>query len=230
MKVVFDFDGTICDSMPQLEEVGVKLIEVNYETTKRKATEWYRDTIGLSFHEQLSELFPGSEYLNRQVAQEFVRLQEEVYKHVHVFDDVYEAFELLKREKVTIGICSSSYASLTWNVIQRKFQGYGFIVTGREYGSKSDQLQLYFKNDQLGYFIGDALRDGMIADLLNIHFIGVRHTFTDDDFFREKLWSVDNVLAAVETALELRGAESIEQLTLRASPSLSEPSGSLDAA
>lgn len=204
MKVVFDFDGTLCNSIPKLAKIAIKLVldeYVEFGIDFEEAEDWYFGTVGLSFPEQLEMCFPGNER-NNAVAEKFARLQAEVYKNSRIFDDVYEALELLKEANVGARICSSSPSKLTWIVIKKKLDGYSFIITGRESGTKFEQLQKHFGGGEQGVFVGDAIRDGLLAQRLDIPFIGVTTTFTEDVFEANDMNYADSVLSAVTQILE----------------------------
>lgn len=200
MRIVFDFDGTIADSMPELQELAIKLIVKNYEVHEEEAFVDYRDTIGLSFREQLDEIFPYDSR-NTAVADEYRVQQAGVYETVGIFDDVYEALEIAQDGGASLAICSSSDASLTWPVIKGKLDGYHFLITGREYGPKLAQLKRLTSGET--WFIGDAVRDGYLASKAGIYFMGVTRTFTAGDFDAEEFESQADLPAAVSKVLSL---------------------------
>ncbi|GAI94524.1 unnamed protein product, partial [marine sediment metagenome] len=49
--VIFDFDGTIANTMPFLTELAIKVITENYNISKDKAKSRYIETIGMDFAE-----------------------------------------------------------------------------------------------------------------------------------------------------------------------------------
>lgn len=198
MRIVFDFDGTIADSMPELQELAIKLIVKNYEVSDETAFLEYRDTIGLSFREQLDEIFPYDSR-NDRVAAEFHEQQAGVYETVGIFADAYEALEIAQDGGASLAICSSSAASLTWPVIKGKLDGYHFLITGREYGPKLAQLKRLTAGET--WFIGDAIMDGYLARKAGVGFMGVTHTFTTGDFDAEEFASQADLPAAVSKVL-----------------------------
>ncbi|GAH91182.1 unnamed protein product, partial [marine sediment metagenome] len=65
--VIFDFDGTIANTMPFLTELAIKVITENYNISKDKAKTRYIETIGMDFASQLETIFPGNP-ANQQVS------------------------------------------------------------------------------------------------------------------------------------------------------------------
>jgi beta-phosphoglucomutase-like phosphatase (HAD superfamily) len=47
--VVFDFDGTLADSMPFLQKIGVDIMMTHFGVSKENATERYVSTTGLPY-------------------------------------------------------------------------------------------------------------------------------------------------------------------------------------
>lgn len=58
MKVIFDFDGTIADTMPLLSTIAATLLRSRYGLNPRSALTLYNSNTGATFSEQLQELFP----------------------------------------------------------------------------------------------------------------------------------------------------------------------------
>ena len=55
---MFDFDGTLIDSMPFLEKNAVTLLRKFYSFSKEEAHEKYRATTGLPFVQQIEIIAP----------------------------------------------------------------------------------------------------------------------------------------------------------------------------
>jgi len=53
--VIFDFDGTVANTMPFLTKLAVNLISKNYALSKNKALKIYIETTGLSFEEHIAK-------------------------------------------------------------------------------------------------------------------------------------------------------------------------------
>ena len=77
--IIFDFDGTLANSMPFLERIGVKVMMKYYDISREEALDRYRVTTGLPYEQQIELNFPGNP-VNEQAVQEFERLKiEKIY-------------------------------------------------------------------------------------------------------------------------------------------------------
>jgi phosphoglycolate phosphatase-like HAD superfamily hydrolase len=174
MKIVFDFDGTLVNSMVKFSSIASRLIADSYDLPIGESFELYMDTVGLSFLEQLEEIFP-EDPKNEKVADDFLVKQLQVYDVVELHDGVKVELDLLTKCDIPWGVCSSSPNVLVARTLKRL----GLtpeLTTGRGHGSKITQLWL-FENDGYTHFIGDAPRDGVLALDTSLTFVGVEHTF-----------------------------------------------------
>lgn len=197
-SIVFDFDGTLVDSMPKLATAAEILIARNYNLTREEALSEYMSCVGLSFREQLDEIFPGDKR-NLFVANEFKQRHRKVYETVQFHDGVAQELNLLEFFGIRYAVCSSSPGKAVKAVLDHLGAKPAY-VTGRDHGSKSSQLFMY---TQLGYewLIGDAPRDGELARNTNFKFIGVEHTFPKNVFSRAGLDSEPDIHSAVSKIL-----------------------------
>lgn len=201
-KLIFDFDGTLVNSMPRFTTVASALIATSYDVDLAEARELYLSTVGLSFREQLDELFPKVHSRNLAVAAKFLPLQKEVYRTVELHDGVLEELELLKYYEQPFAICTSSQYKLIHPALKRtglaELTG---TVVGRELGSKQEQLS-YLRGHGYTSFIGDSPKDGAIANALSgIDFMGVEHTFSRTVFKEAGLPSEVDLHEAVSRLL-----------------------------
>lgn len=205
MKIIFDFDGTIVDSMPRLRELGSTIIEDYHEVPAYVADDMYMATIGQSFREQLDALFPDDAYtgLNERAADAFYDQQEEIYETVLPHAGVIDTLLYLNEQNIPYAVVSSTdteHVSKTLSRILPEFKG---EVRGRDMGPKYAQLrQSGGKSD---VFIGDALFDGDMGDLAGMRFIGVAHTKSIVAFREAGFTAYDSIPLAVDAAL--RGPE-----------------------
>ena len=63
--VIFDFDGTLADSMPFLESIGVEMMMKYFGVSKEDATKRYRSTTGLPYEQQVKMNFRTIQTLRR---------------------------------------------------------------------------------------------------------------------------------------------------------------------
>jgi len=79
--VIFDFDGTVVDTMPFLTELAVKLMVENYNISKNAAQKRYLETSGMHFASQIELIFPDHPK-NHDVANTFESMKQEgIFAH-----------------------------------------------------------------------------------------------------------------------------------------------------
>lgn len=193
--VIFDFDGTIADTMPFLTDLAIELIGKNYHIPEDEAKKRYLETTGIDFAGQLEIMFPGHPN-NHDVAQEFEsRKLENIFAHP-IFPEVLPALNHLRKMHIKTFICSSTkqeiisqYSRL--NEIDDLLDGlFGFQPDFR----KSNQIdfvlnQYQFDPDEV-LFVGDSLRDADFATDKKIGFIGLSRIFTRSEFKKKGATSI----------------------------------------
>ncbi|KKM15154.1 hypothetical protein LCGC14_1698970, partial [marine sediment metagenome] len=92
--VVLDFDGTLADTMPQLTELGVDVLTKHYGLPLDKARDYFLETVGEPFHQQLQALFHGDSR-NHTAGEEFRTRKREIFDDARPFDDVDDALRHL---------------------------------------------------------------------------------------------------------------------------------------
>ena len=188
--VIFDFDGTLADTMTFLTELAVGLISKNYNMPEDEAKSKYLATTGIDFAGQLDIIFP-SHPKNTEVADTFEkRKREEVYDYP-VFPEVIPTLDFLREKGVKTFICSSTkqeiisrYCRLN-NIDGLMDDNFGFKPDFR----KGDQIDFVMKSNGLNpanvLFVGDSLRDADFAGDKNVGFMGLTRIFYETQF-REK--------------------------------------------
>ena len=193
--VIFDFDGTIADTMPYLTDLAVGLLTWNYAVSVQDARRRYLRTTGTTFAAQLEELFPGDPK-NAHVADRFDREKRPGFLARPVFSDVPPVLRFLQDRAAPTFICSSTHVEL----VEAYGEHHGLedettATLGYEDGlTKDRQLARILREQQIeadeAVFVGDSLRDGRYARRLGIRFVGVRRTANEADFASAGLASV----------------------------------------
>ena len=185
--IVFDFDGTIADSMPFLEEIGVATMMKYFGVTKEEATNRYRSTTGLPYEHQIEINFPGNS-ANEQAIEEFEQLKIDRIFDQKLFDDSVEVVEDLNRKGIQVFVSSSTFQPTIEEYFRKRgitdlFKGIVGYRPGFEKGSD------HFKHirDKYGVefdkmvFVGDSLKDQKRAEGF-CNFIALEGMFTEQDF------------------------------------------------
>ena len=105
--VIFDFDGTIADTMPFLSGLAVNLITANYAISSEEASRRYLETTGMDFGSQVEEIFPQHPK-NRDVAATMEASKKRgIFGHP-LFGEVVPTLMFFKERNVMRFICSST--------------------------------------------------------------------------------------------------------------------------
>ena len=185
--VIFDFDGTIANTMPFLTGLAVKLMTENYNISNDAAHKRYLETTGLSFADQIGLIFQGHPK-NQKVVKAFESIkQKDVYLHPP-FPETVPALKYFQRKNIKTFICSSTrqeiiteYTEL--NNIRDLLEG---ALGYKSNFGKGEQIDFVLKNNELKpdevLFVGDSLKDFNFAKDKKILFIGITKTFKPNDF------------------------------------------------
>ena len=196
--VIFDFDGTLADTMTFLTELAVGLISKNYNLPKNEAKSKYLATTGIDFAGQLDIIFP-SHPKNTEVANTFEkRKREEVYDYP-VFTEVIPILDFLREKGIKTFICSSTkqeiisrYCKLN-NIDGLLDDYFGFKPDFK----KGDQIDFVLKSYDLNpanvLFVGDSLRDADFAGEKNVGFMGLTRIFSESQFQEKGAQSVGSL-------------------------------------
>lgn len=188
---IFDFDGTLVDSMDSFADLAAELIEVSYGTPRDQARQDYLRTSGLPFFEQLEVLFPGSS-LNSIVADSFERKKREDYLSRSFFQEVPETLRGLKEKEVRVVVSSNNGQEIVeeylanQNTLETQFD----LVLGFRPGfSKGpdhfDRVLEHFDLEvEEVLFVGDSLQDAKKAINFGVDFVGRLGTFSRSHFLQ----------------------------------------------
>lgn len=193
--VIFDFDGTIANTMPFLTELAVKLMTETYDISKNEAEKRYLETTGLAFANQIELIFPNHPNNHEVVTTFESRKLEGVFTHP-IFSEVIPTLKYFKNKGIKTFICSSTkqeiiakYARL--NKIDDLVDGLFGYKSNFEKGDQIDfVLQHYKLQPDEVMFIGDSLKDYDFAKDKKVDFIGLSRIFEKIEFQKKGLLSV----------------------------------------
>ncbi|MFW9905996.1 MAG: HAD family hydrolase [Candidatus Thorarchaeota archaeon] len=202
--IMFDFDGTIVDSMPFLENNAIFLLTSHYRLSEKEAQKKYRDTTGLPFLQQMEIIAPEKD--NTQIIDEFEKMKLERIYEQKLFPNSYKVLEELKASKYLLGISSGTIESIIVEYLHKQCLNFVDDILGWRPGFEKgkdhfDFVKAKYKLSSSNVvFIGDSLNDAKRAKSENIHFIGKKGMFHEDDF--EKLIQETPVISSL---LEVKG-------------------------
>lgn len=184
--VVFDFDGTIVDSMETFADIAAEVTPKYYPTSRAEARRLYLETSGLPFFQQLETIFPGHPN-NSAAAEEFERKKLEEYFQKPLFEGVAETVEHLKKRGIKVVVSSNNFQELVDKFVERTGIAFDMVLGFRENFAKGADHFLHIEK-KLGVeknrmvFVGDSIKDGERAAECGIGFIGKEGIFTQRQF------------------------------------------------
>jgi len=106
--VIFDFDGTLADSMPFLESIGVEMMMTYFGVSKEDATSRYRSTTGLPYEQQVKMNFPDHPK-NERAIEAFEKLKIDRIFEQQLFEDTEDSVRKLNQMGIDVFVSSSTY-------------------------------------------------------------------------------------------------------------------------
>jgi phosphoglycolate phosphatase-like HAD superfamily hydrolase len=176
--IMFDFDGTLVDSMNELAEISSNLLNRYFEIAVPIAKRLYIETSGLPFCEQVEIIFPGS-VKNSSVVKEFEELKESTFWKHRLFPDVPDVLEYLKAMGYIVAVSSSNFEYIIREYMEKQgveaHEVLGFI---QEKGFTKGKPHFDYIHNKHGIdfsdivFVGDSIKDGLKAISCGVYFIG----------------------------------------------------------
>ena len=205
--VIFDFDGTIADTMPFLIRAATMLLAERHGMAPEAATRAYIRTCGLPFVKQIELILPG-DGRNTSTVEEFERLKRKHLMEFELFPDALAVVAEIRQAGLKVCLSSGTVESLMLRFLKLKnldvdlVMGYrpGF-EKGREHFGFA--LNKFNSSSQAAVFVGDSLKDGIAAAGAGIGFIAKTGLVTAGEF-RTQLPNVP-IVDALEEILPLLG-------------------------
>jgi len=206
--IIFDFDGTLADSMPFLANIGIQIMMKYYDVNRDEAAERYKSTTGLPYEHQVNLNFPGYEQ-NERAIEEFEKLKIERIFEQRLFPDVVEALTQLNQMDISVFVSSSTYQPIIAEYFAKRALSTCFTeVVGYKPGFEKGKH--HFKHIEAKHgiqlsdtlFVGDSLKDYERSKGY-CKFVGLEGIFKEEDFRRAGhegpvIQQVSELLAMIE--------------------------------
>ncbi len=187
--VVFDFDGTLVDTMQSFADTAADVMAARYGLDYDHARRRYLETSGVPFFQQLEVIF-GDDPRNEAAAAEFERRKLDAFFEESFDDDVRDTLTKLRAAGLKVAVSSNNFQHLVERFVQRDTVEFDAVLGCRDNFFKGrDHFE--WLRDHLGLspeeilFVGDSLMDAVRAQESGVAFVGRTGTFTADAFTAE---------------------------------------------
>lgn len=183
---IFDFDGTLVDSMESFADTAARIIEDLYNMPFAEARTLYRKTSGIPFFQQLEVIFPNDPR-NAEAADLFEEQKLAGYFEQPLFAGTEDLLRHLKERGIKSAISSNNFQNLVTEFVDRKGLKPDITLGYRENFSKGTEHFNYLKQSlslqpEEMIFVGDSISDSHKAEKAQIDFIGKTGTFDAKEF------------------------------------------------
>lgn len=185
--IIFDFDGTLVDSMGVFADIAAKVMNQAYGTPVTEARRQYIETSGLPFFQQLRQLHP-EDVRNRATAELFEKEKAIGYFDQKPYPDAGPTISRLREKGILTAVSSNNFQELVDEFIDRHrldldfalgFKTESFCKGAPHFAHLQDETGLEKENM---LFVGDSLKDAERAADSNIEFIGKTGLFSENEF------------------------------------------------
>jgi len=185
---VFDFDGTLVDTMQGFADLAGELLEKFYGIELARGRRLYLETSGIPFFQQLEIIRPGGSH-NQACAEQFEQRKLEGFFSTRPTTETLVALEALRAGGLKVVVSSNNFQHNIEQYLARRQVpvdlALGFDAErGIEKGRTHFQLvrrHFGLAPSQL-LFCGDSLKDGERAGDSGVAFVGLVGTFSREQF------------------------------------------------
>lgn len=183
---IFDFDGTIVDSMETFADVAAEVIEHRFGTARTTARRQYIETSGIPFFQQLEIMHPGDKR-NADAAAEFEKNKLNGYFEAPLLSGVNELMAWFKANDIVSVVSSNNFQHLVDEFVAKRSLKFDFVLGFKENFAKGFDHFNYIMT-QTGLekshmlFIGDSIKDGERAYQFGIDFVAKAGIFKPQEF------------------------------------------------
>ncbi|MFH1831011.1 MAG: HAD hydrolase-like protein [Pseudomonadota bacterium] len=187
--VIFDFDGTIVDSMNTFADIAAKVMPRRLNIDSESARRRYFETSGIPFFQQLEVLFPGHP-ANKETAEEFEKIKLEGYFEEPLFEDAYDTVKHLRELGIKVAVSSNNFQHLVDQFVKKQGIKFDAILGFKEGFDKGAAHFSHIEKEleiprECMTFVGDSIKDGERAAGFGINFIAKEGFFTRDQFMHQ---------------------------------------------
>ncbi len=187
--ILFDFDGTIIDTMFSFKKIAGSVINKYYDISIEEGERLYFETSGLPFIQQMEMIVPDGEF-NKKVVDEFEQTKLDNFFDETFDKDVKDTLLKLKEKGYVIGVSSGNFTHLIEEFMKKEEVKFDLIMgfeknfeKGKDHFEHNLNKTSIKKEDLI--FVGDSIKDGERANDFGVKFIGREGIFKKERFQKE---------------------------------------------
>lgn len=183
---VFDFDGTLIDSMGAFCRLAAEILATRYDVPFEIALQQYRTTSGLPFVQQVEQLYPGDPRNPATVA-EFETRKQALFYTALPFPDTVDLLIHLKRRGDFVAISSNNFQDLVERRVEELRLPIDLVCGWHDgQGKGRRHFDAVVRKSRVPWqqltFVGDSLHDAQIAQYCEVRFTARAGTFSRHEF------------------------------------------------
>jgi phosphoglycolate phosphatase len=184
--VIFDFDGTLVDSMDVFANIAAEIMPKHYPINFDTARAMYMETSGLPFFQQLESLFPNHK-ANAKASEEFESTKLEGYYDRPLFTDTVDTLKHLRTNGMKVVVSSNNFQELVDAFVEKAGMEMDLVLGFKPGFAKGADHFKYIEqtlntNKQQMLFVGDSMKDAEKARDFGLDFVGKEGVFTRAEF------------------------------------------------
>ncbi len=187
--ILFDFDGTLVDTMHGYADLAADIMHETYGTPHEVAHGAYMHTSGLPYCQQLEVIYPGDER-NAHAEARFEKEKMAIMWATSPDSDFTKVIDALNRRGITAVVSSNNTQDNITAYVQKMDMPFkealGFkegFAKGRDHVEHLKRIYNISEDDML--FVGDSFSDAKKALSLNIRFVARTGTNSQEAFIRK---------------------------------------------
>ena len=183
---MFDFDGTVVDTMHDYAEIASMEMELIFGIKRKTARQLYLETSGEPFFKQLEIIF-GANSKNLKCAENYEAKKKKFIKQVTLSDNNRKVLERIRNLGVSTAITSNNFQEIVDNFFINENNLFD-IILGFKNGMSKGPEQFNYVIDKFGIdrryalFVGDSLSDARKALAFGIDFVAISGTLKQESF------------------------------------------------
>lgn len=203
--IMFDFDGTLVDTMHEYAIIASEEMSLCYQIQLDNAKQLYLETSGVPFFQQLDIIF-GEDERNSSCAEKFETRKAIFLKNIRLDPEVRDVLFRIRDMGLSIAITSNNFQELIDQFLKKEPNLFD-IVLGFGGGLSKGATQFMRVLDTFGIdrrymlFVGDSLTDARKALAFGIDFVAISGTLKEESF--KSIFPSVTVISSIKELLNI---------------------------